>query len=330
MGMEKRTYRIAKEDDGTRFDRWCQRILGKAPNSVYLKAMRKGLLRVDGKKVEGNTRVAAGQTVEVRGLLNDPEKMHAPKQKQQMVLTPELTAQAQGWVLFKDKDILVINKPGGLAVQGGSGITKHLDGLLPALQFEAKEPPRLVHRLDKDTSGIMLLARHVKAASTLQHAFATKQIQKTYLALVVGVPSPRSGEIESNLDKLAMGEQSREMVRSVEEGEGKRAITRYRTLENLAKKIALVELEPITGRTHQLRVHMAEMACPILGDGKYGGKDAHVSGGVQLSGKLHLQAWRIHLPPLFGGKERVFEAPIAPHIQQSLDALGLQVGGYGA
>jgi 23S rRNA pseudouridine955/2504/2580 synthase len=323
--MEKRTYRVAKEDNDTRFDRWCQRILGKAPNSVYLKAMRKGLLRVDGKKVEGNTRVTTGQTIEVRGQVTDPYKEHAAKPRMAMEVTLDMAQEAQSWVLYKDKDILVINKPGGLAVQGGSGITKHLDGLLPCLQFDAKDVPRLVHRLDKDTSGVMLLARHVAAASELQKAFARKTIRKTYLAITVGVPNPYSGEIESNLDKMVRGEDSREMVRSVDEDEGKRAITHYRTLEHLAKKIALVELEPITGRTHQLRVHMAEMDCPILGDGKYGGKDAHVTGGMKLSGKLHLQAWRIHLPAMFGKPERTYEAPMAKHIQQSLTALGLSI-----
>lgn len=324
--MEKRTYRVAKEDNDTRFDRWCQRILGKAPNSIYLKAMRKGLLRVDGKKAEGNTRVMAGQTIEVRGSITDPYKEHQAKPKKSLDITLDMAQEAQGWVIYRDKDILVINKPGGLAVQGGSGIIKHLDGLLPCLQFDGKDIPRLVHRLDKDTSGIMLLARHVAAATELQRAFANKKIQKTYLALVVGTPNPYSGEIESNLDKKIAGERSREMVRSVDEDEGKRAVTRYRTIENLAGKIALMELEPITGRTHQLRVHMAEMECPIVGDGKYGGKHAHVRGGMQLSGKLHLQAWRITLPPMFGKPERMYEAPIAPHIQQSLDTLGLSLG----
>lgn len=323
--MEKRTYRVAKEDNDARFDRWCQRILGKAPNSVYLKAMRKGLLRVEGKKAEGNTRVKAGQVIEVRGSITDPDKAHQAKPKKTMDVTLDMAKEAQSWVLHRDKNILVINKPAGLAVQGGSGISKHLDGLLPCLQFDAKDIPRLVHRLDKDTSGIMLLARHVAAATELQRAFANKKIQKTYLALVVGVPQPRQGEIESKLDKRVAGEGSFEMVRSVDEDEGKRAVTRYRTLENLAGRIALVELEPITGRTHQLRVHMAEMDCPILGDGKYGGKDAHVKGTVDLSSKLHLQAWRITLPAMFGEGPRTFEATIAPHIQQSLDALGLKL-----
>lgn len=320
--MERRTYVVDAMDGNTRLDRWCQRILGSAPNSIYQKALRKGLIRLDGKKAEGSQRVFEGMIVEVRGDITNPDKQAPARPKQTMTLTLELAQEAQSWVLYKDKDILVINKPSGLAVQGGSGIAKHLDGLLPALQFEAKQTPRLVHRLDKDTSGVMLLARHVAAASELQRAFANKKIQKTYLALVAGVPAPYSGEIESNLDKLAMGADSREMVRSVEES-GKRAVTRYRTLEHLAKKIALVELEPITGRTHQLRVHMAELGCPIVGDGKYGGKDAHIKGDIGVSGRLHLQAWRIHLPAMFGKPERTFEAQIAPHIQKSLDALGM-------
>ncbi len=322
--MERRTYVVDTMDGNTRLDRWCQRILGSAPNSIYQKALRTGRIRLNGKKAEGAARVFEGDLVEVRGDIVNPDKAQAPREKQPMKLTLELANEAQSWVLYKDKDILVINKPAGLAVQGGSKVTKHLDGLLPALQFDGKQVPRLVHRLDKDTSGVMLLARHVAAAAELQRGFVQKTIRKTYLALVVGVPNPYSGEIESNLDKVARGEDSREMVRSVEE-DGKRAVTQYRTLEHLAKKMALVELEPITGRTHQLRVHMAEMQCPIVGDGKYGGGQAHVKGGVELSGRLHLQAWRIHLPPMFGKPARSFEAPIAPHIQASLDALGLRV-----
>ena len=322
--MERKSYVVDAMDGNTRLDRWCQRILGSAPNSVYQKALRSGRIRLDGKKAEGSKRVFEGNIIEVRGDITNPEKAQAPREKQPMKLTLEIAAEAQAMVLYKDKDIIVINKPAGLAVQGGSKVSKHLDGMLPALQYDAKQVPRLVHRLDKDTSGVMLLARHTAAAAELQRAFVNKTIRKTYLALVVGVPQPYEGEIESNLDKIARGEDSREMVRSVDE-DGKRAVTRYRTLEHLAKKIALVELEPITGRTHQLRVHMAELGCPIVGDGKYGGGAAHIKGGVELSGRLHLQAWRIHLPPLFGKKERSFEAPIAPHIAAGLDGLGLSV-----
>ncbi len=322
--MERRTYKVDAMDGNTRLDRWCQRILGSAPNSIYQKALRKGLIRVNGKKAEGSVRVFEGDVVEVRGDIVNPEIKALPREKQPMKLTLELAEEAQSLVIYKDKDILVINKPAGLAVQGGSKVVKHLDGMLPALQFDAKQVPRLVHRLDKDTSGVMLLARHSAAAAELQRGFVNKTIQKTYLALVVGVPNPYSGEIESNLDKVARGEDSREMVRSVDE-DGKRAVTRYQTLEHLAKKMALVELEPITGRTHQLRVHMAEMKCPIVGDGKYGGGAAHVKGGVELSGRLHLQAWRIALPPMFGKPAREYKAPLAPHMAASLDALGLSL-----
>jgi 23S rRNA pseudouridine955/2504/2580 synthase len=324
MAMERRTYKVDSMDGNTRLDRWCQRILGQAPNSVYQKALRSGRIRLDGKKCEGSVRVFEGMEVEVRGDIINPDIKTEAREKQPMKMTLELSAEAQSWVLYKDKDILVINKPAGLAVQGGSKVVKHLDGLLPALQFDGKQIPRLVHRLDKDTSGVMLLARHSAAAAELQRGFVAKTIRKTYLALVVNVPNPYTGEIESNLDKVARGEDSREMVRSVDE-DGKRAITRYRTLEHLAKKMALVELEPITGRTHQLRVHMAEMKCPIVGDGKYGGGAAHIKGGVELSGKLHLQAWKIVLPPMFGKEAREFKAPLAPHIQASLDALGLSL-----
>lgn len=322
--MHRTTYTVDATDDATRLDRWCQRILGRAPNSVYQKALRTGRIRLNGKKSEGNARVNKGDTIEVRGEIVSMEREQAPRPKQTMKLTLDLADEARAMVQYRDKDIIIINKPAGLAVQGGSKVEKHLDGMLPALQYDGKDIPRLVHRLDKDTSGVMVLARHVFAASELQRAFANKKVRKTYLALVVGAPKPASGEIESNLDKLALGEGSREMVRSVDEA-GKRAVTRYKTLEHLGRKLALVELEPVTGRTHQLRVHMAEMDCPILGDGKYGGRAAHVTGGVELSGRLHLQAWRIYLPPMFGKEARTFEAPIAPHIARSMEALELRL-----
>lgn len=323
--MEKRTYKVHHEDEGSRIDRWCQRVLGKAPNSIYQKALRKGLIRLQGKKVEASTRVSRDQTVEVRGdlgLAHDQHDVQA-RPKKELVLTEALIAEARSWVIHKDADIIVINKPHGLPVQGGSKQVKHLDALMPALQFEARDLPRLVHRLDKDTSGVLVLARHVKAASELQRCFANKRLQKFYLALVVGQPQPYEGEIVSNLDKVEAGRKSREQVRSVDE-DGKRAVTRYRTLESLAGKLSLVELEPVTGRTHQLRVHMAELECPIVGDGKYGGKHAHVRGTVELSGKLHLHAWRLELPAMFGQKARVFAAALPQHFSDSLDQLGLE------
>lgn len=324
--MEKRHYKVHHEDEGSRLDRWCQRILGSAPNSVYQKAIRKGLIRLQGKKVEASARVMRDQTVEVRGdlgLTHDEHEVRA-RPKKDLELTDKLVAEARSWVLHKDADMIVINKPHGLAVQGGSKLSKHLDAMLPALQYEARDVPRLVHRLDKDTSGVLVLARHARAAAELQRAFANKKLQKIYLALVVGQPQPYEGEIVSNMEKVAKGARSHEKVRSVDE-EGKRAITRYRTLESLAGKLSLVELEPVTGRTHQLRVHMAELECPIVGDGKYGGKLAHVKGTIALSGQLHLHARELRMPAMFGQKARVFTAALPPHFAQSLDALGVEI-----
>ena len=321
--MNTTTYTITHEDEGSRLDRVIARRMQAIPHAALQKMLRKKLIRLDGNKAESSTRVKAGQVVEVRGLgARDLRLEKQPSSPPPLSLSPALLKEAQTFVLHKDKDILIINKPAGLAVQGGSKVTKHLDALLPALQFEASEKPRLVHRLDKDTSGVMVLARHLKAAQALQKAFTGKHTQKIYLALVVGVPERYEGEIESNLDKIARGEDSREMVKSVEE-EGKRAITRYRVIEALSKEMALMELEPVTGRTHQLRVHMAELGCPIVGDGKYGGGKAHVKGGVGIAGKLHLHAWKLHLPALFAKAERRFTAPLPKHMQQSMDALGL-------
>lgn len=317
-----KNYTITAEDDGSRLDRVIARRIGPVPQGMLQKMLRNKDIRLDGKKAEANTRVSTGQVIEIRREV-PKDNIRRPREDAKP-MDAKAEREVQSWVLYKDKDILVINKPAGLPVQGGSKVTKHLDGMLPALKFDAEDTPRLVHRLDKDTSGVLLLARHVKAAAELQKGFASKEIRKTYLALVVGVPNPYSGEVESNLEKLERGEDSREMVMSLEEG-GKRAITRYRTIESLARKLALMELEPVTGRTHQLRVHMAEMNCPIVGDGKYGGATAHVGGSVALSKKLHLQAWKIYLPPMFGKPAREFSAPLAPHMQQSMDALGLSL-----
>jgi 23S rRNA pseudouridine955/2504/2580 synthase len=318
--MEAKQFRVHSSDDGARLDRWCQRILGRAPNSIYQKALRKGLIKLEGKKADGNDRVKTGQTITVRMALGETDKVAGAREKKVHEIDAKTEAEVRGWVIHKDDDIIVINKPAGLPVQGGSKVGKHLDGLLPALQYDAHDLPRLVHRLDKDTSGVLVLARHVKAASELQRAFANKKLQKIYLALVVGVPQPRSGEIESNMDKLKRGEHSRELVRSVEEA-GKRAVTRYSTRESLAGKLALVELEPITGRTHQLRVHASEAGWPIVGDGKYSSRDADSVLGLQQ--KLHLHAWRLSVPELFGDDAREFEAPLPKHMRESCERLGL-------
>lgn len=310
---------VKRDDDGMRLDRFCSKQLG-APIGLLNKAFRKGLIRLDGKKCEGNTRIAQGQEVQVK--LEIGERTHAPRV--QKPLDKKAVLAAQEMVLYIDDDVIIVNKPSGLAVQGGSGIINHLVAMLPALQFDSEEAPRLVHRLDKDTSGVMVLARTARVARELQHLLAQHQFQKTYLALVRGTPTPREGEIVSMMHKDA-DEEGFEKVSSNKSEKGKKAITRYRMRDHLAKTAALMEMQPITGRTHQLRVHAAEAGWPIIGDGKYGFREADSAFG--LSQRLHLHAWKLILPPLFGSEEREFIAPLPPHMRESLKKLGLENGG---
>lgn len=327
--------RVLSVDDGQRMDRWAKKHLD-VPFAALHKMLRKGLIRVDGKKVEADARLKAGQIVSVkedasmRGGEADaaiqPDKGRGkaglPRSARHDGIDEGTHTMVRSWVIYKDKDILILNKPYGLPVQGGSGVRKHLDMYLPALQYEMDAPPKLVHRLDRDTSGVLVLARSREAAAQLQKGFANKRLRKTYLALVMGVPKQYQGEIVSRMEKAVRGKDSREVVASGKDG--KAAVTRYKVREAMARKFALMELEPVTGRTHQLRVHMAELHCPILGDGKYGGKEAFVRGSVEIANKLHLHAWKIEIP-LAQGKVLTVRAPLPEHMVQSAKALNITV-----
>jgi 23S rRNA pseudouridine955/2504/2580 synthase len=306
---------IDESDDDIRLDRWFKRHYSNVPHGELQKAARKGLIRLNGKKADLTVRVQTGQEVSVKYLdLEAPPSAH-PKKKP-VPLTPEKIKETQQWVIFRNEDVIAINKPAGIAVQGGSGMNDHIDARLPALQFDAAEPPKLVHRLDKDTSGILLLARNTRAATELTKAFATKRTRKIYWALVVGVPEVREGEIQGALAKSTGNYEKMEIEES-----GKHAITRYRVLEALLHSIALMELEPVTGRTHQLRVHMAELGHPIIGDGKYGAQKAFI-GGIDLPRQLHLHARHISIKGLRSGDIDI-TAPLSPHMKQSFSTLGL-------
>ena len=325
--------RVLSVDDGQRMDRWCKAHLRDVPYTGLHKLLRKGLIRVDGKKVEADSRLKAGQVVSVKEgfrlhngaseeAVTAPERvMAAPKAKAQ--LDDETVKEVRSWVLYKDAEIIIINKPYGLAVQGGSRVSKHLDMYLPALQYEKDAPPKLVHRLDRDTSGVLVLARTRESASQMQKGFANKRLRKMYLALCVGVPKQYQGEIVSLMEKSVRGKDSREVVASGKDG--KKAVTRYNVREAMAGKFSLMELEPVTGRTHQLRVHMAELNTPILGDGKYGGTGAFVRGSVEISNALHLHAWQIVIP-VKDGKVLTVTAPLPKHFTQSAKALNIDVG----
>jgi 23S rRNA pseudouridine955/2504/2580 synthase len=234
-------------------------------------------------------------------------------------LTPDEIEFAQGLVIHKDDTALVINKPAGLATQGGTKTETHVDGLLDALGYELDNRPKLVHRLDKDTSGALLLARTARSAGHFAKAFSSRTARKVYWALVVGVPAIEDGFIELAIAKQP-GSGGEKM--HVDQKEGQSARTRYRIVERAGNTCAWVELQPYTGRTHQLRVHMAAIGHPIVGDGKYGGKDAFLTGTI--SRKMHLHARRIRIDHPKGHQIDV-RADLPPHMRDSFADLGFDM-----
>lgn len=309
MSVELVTVEAAEAD--LRLDRWLSRHYPGLTHGRIEKLLRTGQLRVDGARAKANQRLTSGQVVRVPPLGDLSTHQAAPKPAQRM---KESDAEdLRRCVLYKDDEIIAINKPAGLAVQGGTGTLHHLDAMLDALKFDYDERPRLVHRLDKDTSGVLVLGRTARAASKLANAFKHRTAHKIYWALVVGCPMPREGVIDAPLSKRP-GRLGEKMDIDVEEGQD--AVTHYRVLDRALDKASWLELEPMTGRTHQLRVHCQALGCPILGDGKYGGAEAFLQGSG-LSRKLHLHARSLELPRE-GGKKLRIEAPIPDHIAASM------------
>ena len=316
-----RQFVVGYDDDGIRLDRWFKRHLPETSFTTVAKWARTGQLRVDGSRATPGDRLQAGQQLRV-----PPEEAPrpaaaavsgAPKAaKPRPVLSDDQIAFARELVIHQDAQALVINKPPGLATQGGTKTHEHVDGLLDALQFDADSRPRLVHRLDKDTSGALLLARTARAAASFAKAFSSRTARKTYWALVVGVPSITDGMIELPIGKQP-GTGGEKM--HVDEAEGSPARTRYRVIERAGNRACFVELTPFTGRTHQLRVHLNAIGHPIVGDGKYGGPAAFLSGNI--SRKMHLHARRIRVDHPDGGRIDV-TAELPKHIADSLASLG--------
>jgi 23S rRNA pseudouridine955/2504/2580 synthase len=309
MSVEFITVEAAEAD--LRLDRWLTRHFPGLTHGRIEKLLRTGQLRVDGKRAKSNQRLETGQVVRVPPLGDLSASKEAPKPAPR--LKDSDAEMLRACVLYKDDEIIAINKPAGLAVQGGTGTLHHLDAMLDALKYDAEERPRLVHRLDKDTSGVLVLGRTARAASQLANAFKRRDAHKIYWALVVGCPMPYEGEIDAPLAKRPgrLGEKM-----DIDEEEGQDAVTRYRVLDHAHKQASWLELEPLTGRTHQLRVHCLALGCPILGDGKYGGQEAFLQGSG-LSRKLHLHARSLELPRP-GGRTLRFEAPIPDHFAQSM------------
>jgi 23S rRNA pseudouridine955/2504/2580 synthase len=249
--------------------------------------------------------------------------MPAAPEKAAVIVKPGEQREMERLVVYRDDQIIVLNKPSGLATQGGPGITRHLDGMLDVLRGDG-DRPRLVHRLDRDTSGVILLARSASVAARLSALFRSREVEKTYWAVVVGRPLPVEGQIDQALKRVASAFGERTVVADRKDKEGQRAYTNYRTLDNAGQKFAWMEFQPLTGRTHQIRVHSVSLGAPIVGDAKYAEPRDNGSGGSFVEGlpdKLHLHARRLLLPHPAGGTLEV-EADLPPHMRESFSTLG--------
>ncbi|MFQ5775415.1 MAG: RluA family pseudouridine synthase [Kiloniellaceae bacterium] len=319
-----RTITVQDDEADQRLDRWFRRRFPALGHGRLERLLRTGQVRVDGRRARSGTRLAPGQVVRVPPL---PEPAAAPRPARPRPVAPDEAAALRATVLFKDDWVIAIDKPAGLAVQGGTGQRRHLDAMLEALRFEGAEPPRLAHRLDKDTSGVLLLARTAAAARRLSAAFKGKRARKVYWALTVGVPARRRGRIDLPLAKRPGP--AGEKVGAAGDA-GKPALTLYEVVEDRAlgqrgPRVAWLVLVPLTGRTHQLRAHCAALGTPILGDGKYGGKQAFPDGLPFAMDRLTLHAREIALPHPEDGTTLRVTAPLPPHMAAAWSALGLDV-----
>lgn len=313
--MSVQTIPVREDDADIRLDRWFKRHYPQLSHGQLEKLLRTGQVRVDGRRVKANQRLEPGQSVRVPPL-NAAERPIGDRS------SPTLSRQdaeaVRAMVLYQDDAVIALNKPPGLATQGGTGQSRHLDGMLDALRGKGEDRPRLVHRLDRDTSGVLLLARTAQAAKFLAAGFKHRTTRKYYWALVAGIPQPRQGRIDLALAKRDDGR--KEKVAAAED-DGKRTVTLFTTLEAVGKRAAWLAMWPRTGRTHQLRVHAAAIGTPILGDGKYGGAEAFLP-GAEVAGKLHLHARRIILPHPDGKGVIDVTAPLPRHMKESWSYFG--------
>jgi 23S rRNA pseudouridine955/2504/2580 synthase len=314
---------VTADEADIRLDRWFRRHFPWITQGAVQKLCRTGQIRVDGKRADAATRLAPGQALRVPPLPAAPVK----KAPSGAPPDPSMLKDLEKSVLYRDDEILVINKPPGLPVQGGPGITRHLDGMLDVLRFGSEHRPRLVHRLDRDTSGVLVLARTPGVAAKLASAFRSRDVEKTYWAIVAGRPVPVEGRIDLPLKRVGgpRGEHTEPAER--DDKEGSRAITDFQTLDHAARKLAWLELKPLTGRTHQLRVHCVAIGAPILGDEKYARPDHNGTGGAFVEGlseRLHLHARALHLPHPAGGTLTV-EAELPAHMRESFVTLGFTI-----
>ena len=316
------TVAVSADEAGMRVDRFLEARFPGLSFSHIQRIIRKGDLRVNGKRAQPKQRLEAGQAVRIPPLRLDEPKPRAPGSEADVKTRDFL----KSITLHEDADVLVLNKPMGLAVQGGSGTTRHLDGMLDVLRDAQGQRPRLVHRLDKDTAGCLLVAKTRFAASALAKTFRSRSARKIYWALVAGVPKPRQGRISTFLAKEEREDDSFMRIARHGEAGAIHAVTYYAVVDTAARQLAWLSLKPVTGRTHQLRAHMAHIGHPIVGDPKYFAKDNwELPGGMQ--NRMHLLARRIVVPHPRGGTIDI-TAPLPPHMQQSWSLIGFDANRY--
>jgi 23S rRNA pseudouridine955/2504/2580 synthase len=324
MAVEQIT--VGDDEGDLRLDRWFKRRYPQLAHGRLEKLLRTGQIRVNGGRAKANQRLEPGQTIRVPPL---GAPTATPARPQAQKVSDKDAAFMKSLVIYKDEDLIALNKPPGLAVQGGTKTQRHLDGMLDALRFGSPERPKLVHRLDRDTSGIMIVARTANAAARLAKAFQSRDMEKIYWALVVGYPRHPAGTISAALVKGGAPGAERMLW---DDEEGKKAITDYRVVSTAGEKITWLELSPRTGRTHQLRAHCALIGTPIIGDAKYPGTlnpdpdqriDLRDGLLADIADRLCLHARRLVIERP-GKSSLTLEAPLPPHMAEAFTQLGFE------
>lgn len=313
--IDERELEVNGADDGQRLDRWLKKYVQELPYGLAQKLIRKGAIRVDGKKAKPDTRLVTGQIIRLPSMEDKPK---APSYR----ITDDDVKLMKSIVIFDDGDLLAINKPAGLATQGGGDEKRHIDGMLDVLTNKDGIAPRLVHRLDKETSGILLLARSPDAVRKLGHMFKGRDIRKLYWAVTLDVPAQREGEIRAPIGKTK-GPIKDKMV--IDDEEGKSAVTDFIVIDKMQGQAAFVAFMPRTGRTHQIRVHASEiLECPIIGDSRYHGKSEkwEEMQGLRLANRLHLHARRLVFKHPLTGNDMDVWADMPHDLQKSWKTLG--------
>jgi 23S rRNA pseudouridine955/2504/2580 synthase len=304
---------ITEDDDGIRLDRWFKRHYPALTHGRLEKLLRKGEVRLDGKRAKAADRVVAGQTLRL-----PPQVIHDKAEARPKSEPVKTARKLEDTILYMDKHLFVLNKPPGLATQGGSGLKEHIDGMLDQLTYEKTIRPKLVHRLDRDTSGVLLIARTAQSAAGLSRELASRDASKIYWALVKGVPKEKRGLIKGALAKEGAGGRD-ERIAISEDDDAKFALTEYAVMGQAGQEFAWIAAKPVTGRTHQIRVHLASLGTPIIGDFKYGGVQSRGKGAI--ADKLHLHARSLDIARPDGGRVAV-TAPLPPHMLKTWELLG--------